>query len=122
MSQRYDLLDNEKTPKFAKIMHGVMIATFYDRVEHSEHSASQQQSFLKSRILNVLSANPWLMGRLHFDEEKDEAYLTTNTDQTEPMDYTVEETNDDVFNYKSFTDLREKFKTYQIVNLRLARC
>ena len=54
------------------------------------------------------------MGRLHFDKKNDEAFLTTNSYQTEPMDYIVEETNDEVFNYRSFTDLREKFKTYQI--------
>lgn len=54
------------------------------------------------------------MGRLHFDEEKDEAYLTTISSETDPLDYIVEETNDEVFKYKSFTDLREKFKTYQI--------
>ena len=114
MSQRYELLDNEKTPKFAKIMHGVMIATFYDRIKGSDHSASQQQLYLKYRISKILSANAWLMGRLHFDEEKDEAYLTVNSAESNPSDYIVEETNDQVFNYKSFNDLREKFKPYQI--------
>lgn len=107
----YDLLDIENNPETAKYMPGVLVATFYQRSDKA--AATEIIEGLKNRMKKILTANEWLMGRLKLDKSKNEIYL--DADEVEnPEDHIFETVDAQVFGVETFTEIREKFKKYNI--------
>ena len=78
--ERFDLLNVENNPDFARYMPGLLIVTFY-KVTNQEEASNTIKS-LKTRIADILTANPWLMGRIKLDQDANKVYLAVDKNQT----------------------------------------
>merc|ERR1712061_407811 len=92
-------------------MPGILIATFYKRTDETQ--AKEILDGLSNRITKILDCNPWLMGRLKKDTEKNEIFLDC-TKEENSKDYILQITDDEVFGIKTFTELREHFQKHNI--------